>query len=160
MTRRENLRHQPWGRTFHGCSHSSKIRRPRLCGYQIFASFQPVFVDYTTDFSLRDIAAPHHVSLLKVPSGYYICDVFLYLDALCNKRLFKPDSKQFETRSSLAAEEAVKVKKCLGTLRYLWRNASGGSHDENVQTMKSFLCPSPLQKLRQGPGDEDGPLLC
>jgi hypothetical protein len=59
-----------------------------------------------------------------------------------------------ETRSSLAAEEAVKVKKCLGTLRYLWRNAMGASHDENVQTMKSFLCPSPLQQLRRGESQE------
>jgi hypothetical protein len=59
-----------------------------------------------------------------------------------------------ETRSSLAAEEAVKVKKCLGTLRYLWRNAMGASHDENVQTMKSFLCPSPWQQLRRGESQE------
>ena len=62
-----------------------------------------------------------------------------------------------ETRSSLAAEEAMKVKRCLGALRYLWRNASSTSHDENVQTMKSFLCTSPLQESRRHPGEPQDP---
>jgi len=65
---------------------------------------------------------------------------------LLRKRLFKPDVKnKQETRQSLAAEEAVKVKRCLQALRYLWRNAKDNSHDPSVQAMKEYLCESPLQ---------------
>ena len=81
----------------------------------------------------------------QIPSAYYICDAFLYLDVLLRKRLFHPDPKQVETRQSLGASEAVKVKRCLQALRYLWRNAKGSSHDASVQSLKEHLCPSPLQ---------------
>lgn len=64
---------------------------------------------------------------------------------LLRKRLFHPDPKKVETRQSLAANEAVKVKRCLQALRYLWRNAKDSSHDPSVQALKEHLCPSPIQ---------------
>ena len=52
----------------------------------------------------------------------------------------------FETRSTLAAEEAVKVKRCLQALRHLWRNAKDNSHCPRVQHMKELLVESPQQQ--------------
>ena len=93
-----------------------------------------------------------------MPSAYYICDTFLFLDALFHKKLFKPDITKQQTRTSLAAEEAVKVKRCLGALRYLWRNAKSKAHDPKVQELKSHVCPSPLQDARRGlpPAGDEG----
>ena len=75
--------------------------------------------------------------------------------------MFRPDPTKNETRSGLAAEEATKTKKCLQALRYLWRNAKESSHDPNVQAMKDFLCPSPVQtsNIEQAalpPAESDG----
>ena len=90
---------------------------------------------------------------LEAPSGYYICDAFLMLDFLLGKKLFRPAPGK-ETRAGLASEEAVKAKRCLGSLRYLWRNSTA-SHDPYVLEMKSHLCPSPLQgQRRRGRADE------
>jgi len=72
--------------------------------------------------------------------------VFVYLDALFQKKLFHPDAAKFETRSSLAAEEAVKTKRCLQALRHLWRNAKDNSHCPRVQHMKELLVESPQQQ--------------
>ena len=97
---------------------------------------------------------PYHVEstvlvITQVPSGYYICDVFLRLDAKLDKKLFRYDPKIPEkTRMSMAANEAVRVKKCLGALRYLWRNSPEASHAEAVQEMKDLLVASPLQANR------------
>ncbi|CAL1142982.1 unnamed protein product [Cladocopium goreaui] len=83
----------------------------------------------------------------KIPSGYFITDVYLFLDALFNKNVFHPDPKNpMETRAELAAEEAVKTKRCLQALRYLWRNAKEASHCPRVQMLKDYLAPSPLQE--------------
>lgn len=91
----------------------------------------------------------------KVPSGYYMCDAFLMLDFMLGKKLFRPRAGQ-ETRASLASEEAVKAKRCLGSLRYLWRNSTS-SHDPYILEMKSHLCPSPLQgQRRPGRAEEEG----
>ena len=94
---------------------------------------------------------PYHVEstvlvITQVPSGYYICDCFLRLDAILNNKLFRYDPKNPQkTRVSMAATEAVRVKKCLGALRYLWRNSPEASHAEAVQEMKDLLVASPLQ---------------
>lgn len=99
--------------------------------------------------------AKNHIWLLpfvkdspsKVPSGYYMCDAFLMLDFLLGKKLFRP-KPGVETRAGLASEEAVKAKRCLGSLRYLWRNSTS-SHDPYILEMKSFLQASPLQGERR-----------
>eukprot|EP00435_Cladocopium_sp_Y103_P043262 s2437_g12.t1 len=87
----------------------------------------------------------------KIPSGYFITDVFLYLDAIFCKNVFHPDTTKIprETRSELAAAEAVKTKRCLQALRYLWRNAKQASHCPRVQMLKDYLAPSPLQERNQ-----------
>lgn len=87
------------------------------------------------------------VSLLQVPSGYFLADCFLYLDALMRRRLFRP--QQDECRSTLAAKEGCKAKACIGSLRYLWRNSPGGAHDSNVAKLKELLVVSPLQGKRR-----------
>ena len=76
-----------------------------------------------------------------------MCDAFLMLDFLLGKKLFRP-KPGVETRAGLASEEAVKAKRCLGSLRYLWRNSTS-SHDPYILEMKSFLQASPLQGERR-----------
>jgi hypothetical protein len=77
----------------------------------------------------------------EVPSAYFICDSFLYLDLLLKKRLFKPTPPS--TRSDMAGKEAVRAKKLMGALRYLWRSSPHGSHDARLAEMKGFLEASP-----------------
>ena len=72
--------------------------------------------------------------------------MFLYLDSLLQHKLFRPDEKKQETRVTLAGEEAVKAKRCLGSLRNLWRNSRFASHCQQVQDMKDLLCASPIQR--------------
>ena len=82
--------------------------------------------------------------------------MFLFLDALFRKKLFRPDVSKQQTRSSLAAEEAVKAKCCLGALRYLWRNARERAHDPKVEELKQYVCPSPnMIARRPTPPSED-----
>ena len=45
-----------------------------------------------------------------------------------------------------AAEEAVKAKRCVGALRYLWRNSPNRAHHPAVHEMKSYLKDSPVQQ--------------
>lgn len=48
-----------------------------------------------------------------------------------------------------AAKEAVRCKKCLGSLRYLWRSAKTSSHHAAVAEMKQVLVESPNQAARK-----------
>jgi hypothetical protein len=89
----------------------------------------------------------------QIPSSYYLCDVWLFLDVLFKKRLFQPDPKKLESKTSLAGEEAMKTKRCLQALRHLWRNKQEKSHCPFVQEMKDCLCPSPAQVRNAGPPD-------
>lgn len=89
----------------------------------------------------------------QIPSGYFITDVYLYLDAMFRRRLFHPDRAKHESRSTLAAEEAMRTKKCLQALRYLWRNSQERSHDPQVQALKEHLVASPQQQRNQELGD-------
>eukprot|EP00435_Cladocopium_sp_Y103_P055722 s3265_g18.t1 len=80
-----------------------------------------------------------------VPSAYFLCDVFLMLHRVLNNKLFRPDRSKGQSVYGLAAEEATKAKKCIGALRYLWRN-SQNSYDPFVQDLKSLLESSPIQE--------------
>ena len=91
----------------------------------------------------------------QVPSAYFLADVFLHLDLLLEKKLLRPNTEKGQTRMDRACEEAVRGKRCLGALRYLWRNSRTKAHDPNVQEMKSLLEDSPLQRARGGEGDGD-----
>lgn len=91
---------------------------------------------------------------LQVPSGYFICDCWLMLDAFLDRKLFRPGPG--ESRVDLAADEAVRVKKCMGSLRYLWRNSKGASHHHGVQELKDMLTLSPVQvQNREGCANDD-----
>lgn len=50
-----------------------------------------------------------------------------------------------------AAEEAVKAKRCIGALRYLWRNSPYRAHHPAVHEMKSYLKDSPIQQSNAAP---------
>lgn len=78
----------------------------------------------------------------QVPSGYYLTDAFLRLDEIMGKKLLKPNREKRETRMYCAGREAVRAKKCVGALRYLWRSTKT-AHDAKVNDMKACLLPSP-----------------
>ena len=58
----------------------------------------------------------------------------------------RPDVNKGQTRIDRACEEAVATKRCLGSLRYLWRNSKTKSHHPRVQELKEFLKDSPRQR--------------
>lgn len=58
----------------------------------------------------------------RVPSSFYLTDVFLYLDRLFERNLLIP-LEEGESKQSLAAEEAKRVKNLIGALRGLWRSS-------------------------------------
>ena len=81
-----------------------------------------------------------------MPSAFFVADCFLQLHRYyLNGKLFRPDRAQGETVLALAGDEGSKAKKCIGSLRYLWRNAKGSSHDRHVQDLKDLLQSSPIQ---------------
>ena len=63
----------------------------------------------------------------------------------------KPDISKGQTRRDRAAEEAVKAKRCIGALRYLWRNSPNRAHHPAVHEMKSYLKDSPIQQSNAVP---------
>lgn len=92
---------------------------------------------------------------LQVPSGYYLTDAFIYLDKLLKCKLFKPSDNV--TRVDLAAHEAVRLKKCIQSLRFLWRSSPAEAQDPRVADLKRYLQDSP-QKRR--PHRADVSRLC
>ena len=84
---------------------------------------------------------------LKVPSAYFFTDVFIYLDLLLKKRLFKPKAGG-DSRQDLAGKQAVITKRMIQGLRYLWRSANSGGHGPRIRELKKHLKPSP----RKPPG--------
>ena len=87
------------------------------------------------------------LSIPQVPSAFFVADCFLQLHRYyLNGKLFRPDRAQRETVLALAGDEGSKAKRCIGALRYLWRNAKGSSHDRHVQELKDFLISSPIQE--------------
>ncbi|CAK9100829.1 Uncharacterized protein SCF082_LOCUS47170, partial [Durusdinium trenchii] len=59
----------------------------------------------------------------RVPSGFFVADVFLFLDTLYQGKALRPTSKQ-ETKESMAAEEGKRTKILIGCLRALWRSSA------------------------------------
>ena len=58
----------------------------------------------------------------RVPSAFFVTDVFLYLDKIWFGKLLKPQEAG-ETKQHLACEEAKKIKNLMGSLRSLWRSS-------------------------------------
>lgn len=75
-------------------------------------------------------------SAQQVPSAFYLTDCFLWLDALLGKGMFIPDAEN--TRVTLAGQDAKRLKKLVGALRYLFRNSSWGINCTYVSPY--FLC--------------------
>ena len=91
-----------------------------------------------------------------MPSAYLLTDVFLDLDRRLDRKMLKPSSSQ--SRMDLAAVEACKAKKLLGSLRNLWRSSGLKGHNDRVTHLKSLLQPSP-NRVNRVPGEvaEDAP---
>ncbi|CAE7812666.1 unnamed protein product [Symbiodinium sp. CCMP2456] len=70
----------------------------------------------------------------RVPSGFLLTDVWLRKNDKRQKGLVKP--KQGETVWDHAAKEAKRIKKLMGSLRYLFRN---GNEDANLMRYHSAL---------------------
>ena len=87
---------------------------------------------------------------LQVPSAYFMTDTFLMQNKLCNRKLLRelPENR-FGTKVQQAAREGLKVKQCIGALRYLWRNSQVNAHHPAVASMKSELRESPQQAARR-----------
>ena len=58
----------------------------------------------------------------RVPSGFFITDVFLMLDKFWLGRLLIP-LEEGDSKSNLASEESKKIKLLIGALRGLWRSS-------------------------------------
>eukprot|EP00438_Fugacium_kawagutii_P017250 Skav234048 [mRNA] locus=scaffold619:33907:34875:- [translate_table: standard] len=89
----------------------------------------------------------------RVPSGYFLTDVFLRMDALFQGKLLRGNKATLQ----LAADEGVKLKQLVGGLRALWRSSPKGHHP-NVTHLKSLLRPSPSRGSKaSSPGDPSDP---
>ena len=107
---------------------------------------------------------PNHIACflffraLEVPSGFFLTDTFLELDRQLKRRLFVPSGQ--DDRLALASKEAVKAKRCLGSLRALWRSTDG-AFDDRIAEMKGLLEKSPARvggaaaDARSDRGDEE-----
>ena len=76
-----------------------------------------------------------------MPSAYLMTDVWIYLDNLLDRKLFKPTPNQ--SRMSLAGVEGLNMKKLVGALRALWRSSKEYGSDARITDLKSFLRASP-----------------
>ena len=81
-----------------------------------------------------------------MPSAFFLADTFLMIDEMMHKKLFREKNGPREVQ---AAAEGLRAKKCLGALRYLWRNARTAAHHPFVAAMKTLLEDSPLQEARR-----------
>lgn len=86
------------------------------------------------------------VACLKVPSAYLLTDIFLRLDAQLEKKVFRPSRQK--SRTSLAANEGVKAKRLIGSLRALWRSSPEKGQDSKITELKSYLQASPKPRLQ------------
>lgn len=59
----------------------------------------------------------------RVPSGFYLTDVFLFLDQIMMGKLLVP-AEEGQSKHDLAAEEGKKIKNLVGSLRALWRSST------------------------------------
>eukprot|EP00434_Breviolum_minutum_P016188 symbB.v1.2.014264.t1/scaffold1033.1/size247163/2 len=80
----------------------------------------------------------------RIPSGFFLADTFLMMDSFMGNLLLMGPDPEIE----LAREEARRVTRLLGALRYLWRNGDG-SHDHRVAELKQLLKPSPSALARR-----------
>ena len=74
------------------------------------------------------------------------------MDKLVNRHMFKPT--EGKSRVDLAANEACKTKRLLGSLRNLWRSSAEKGHDDRVTHLKSLLVPSPTRGRRGAQAEE------
>ncbi len=76
----------------------------------------------------------------RVPSGYLVADALILLDQKVDGKLLNPPPGR--SKAELAIIEASKIKRLLGHLRHLWRNADG-SYDETILELKALVTKAP-----------------
>lgn len=69
----------------------------------------------------------------RVPSAFFVADVFLWLDRMWVGKLLVP-LNEGDTKETLAAEEAKKIKLLVSALRALWRSS------QLVAVQSVFVC--------------------
>lgn len=69
----------------------------------------------------------------RVPSGFFIADVFLWLDRMWLGKLLIP-LNEGESKETLAGEESKKIKLLVSALRGLWRSS------QSVVVQFTFVC--------------------
>ncbi len=67
------------------------------------------------------------------------------LHEIMGSKLFREGNGPLHIQAGL---EGMKAKRCMGALRYLWRNARDAAHHPDVAAMKRILEDSPLQTAR------------
>ena len=75
----------------------------------------------------------------RIPSSFFLADVFAEADKRLADRLLLPRSSS-ETKSSLALQEGGQLKKLCQYLRYLYRESPNSRH-ELIHELKGFLKP-------------------
>lgn len=95
-----------------------------------------------------------------------MADVFLYVDALLSYKLLIPEKDSHDTKATLAAREAVKLKAMMGSLRALWRSTPTNGLNNKITELKGYLVASPTRSSQALPepspeddqegGDENG----
>ena len=73
----------------------------------------------------------------RVPSGYFLADVFMELDRQLDGTMLQPAGDGL-TKAAMAVREGGHLKKVCGHLRYLFRNTANG-RSEAVDELKKYL---------------------
>jgi hypothetical protein len=74
----------------------------------------------------------------RVPSAFFVADVFMAMDAILNGKLLRPVPGKGDSKVLLALAEAQRVKSLFSYLRYLWR-ASPVARDHDIHELKECL---------------------
>jgi hypothetical protein len=90
----------------------------------------------------------------KVPSAFFIADVFLAMDVMLFGKLLRPLPDKGDSKVLLALAEAQRVKCLFSYLRYLWR-ASPVARDRDINELKAFMVkPTTVKSCSEPEGEE------
>jgi hypothetical protein len=74
----------------------------------------------------------------RVPSAFFVADVFMAMDVILNGKLLRPVPGKGDSKVLLALAEAQRVKSLFSYLRYLWR-ATPVARDHDIDELKKCL---------------------
>lgn len=87
-------------------------------------------------FESRTLVALHMVlsQTAQVPSGFYLTDCLLALDRLLAGNFLVPAEDGSSSKTTMAAADAKRIKKLLGSLRHLFRNRALAIRGDSLST--------------------------